>query len=72
LSASSFNLREGTRSASLFGSGFLSVHAGGVSLAGAGVQVVSAPAPLGFVISSGMDNKGRIKICWDNNEDLEK
>lgn len=51
---------------------FLSVHAGGVSLAGAGVQVVSAPVPFGFVISSGMDNKGRIKIWWDNNEDSEK
>jgi len=44
------------------GSGFLSVHAGGVSLAGAGFQVVSAPAPLGFVISSGIDKKGKVKI----------
>jgi hypothetical protein len=58
LSASSFNLQEGTSSfaggVSPFGSVFGSVHhAGGVSLAGAGVQVVSAPVPFGFK-SSGM------------------
>jgi hypothetical protein len=66
LSASSLSLRDGTTSEGLphLSSPFLSgsVHAGGVSLAGAGFQVVSAPVPLGLFLSSGIKlNKKRIK-----------
>jgi hypothetical protein len=52
------SLQEGIVSFELspFGSVLVSAHhAGGVSLAGAGFQVVSAPVPFGFT-SSGMED----------------